>query len=71
MYAETFITDRQIDEVAEELYFNDEWLDELNEEDEDFPDEDFWAYLDELEEDEDFLPDEEEVPEWAFTMGFN
>ena len=60
MYTETFITETQIDEIAEALYFDDEWLEDFYE-DEDFPDEEFWEYLNELEDDPDFLPDVDEM----------
>lgn len=60
MYTETFITETQIDEIAEALYFNDEWLEDFYD-DEDFPDEEFWDHLDELEDDPDFLPDADEM----------
>ena len=42
MYYETFITEITIEET--DLYFNDEWLDDLDEEVEDIPEE-FWASL--------------------------
>ena len=46
MYYETFITDITIEEIADDLYFNDEWLDDLDEEDFDgFPPEEFWDAL--------------------------
>lgn len=70
-YYDSFDCERSIEEVAEELYFNDEWLDELDDEDfDDFPDEDFWTHCDELEADEDFLPDREEIPEYAYSCYF-
>ena len=44
MYYETFITDITIEET--DLYFNEEWLDDLDEEDFDgFPPEEFWDAL--------------------------
>lgn len=60
MYTETFITEPTIEECydpAEEepLYFNDEWLDEDLDEDEDWePDDEFFAYVDDIESEDDY-----------------
>lgn len=72
MYEETYLTNEQIDDLAEnDLYYNEEW-DDFEEDNEDDPyDEEFWEHCDELEADPDFLPDRDEVPDYAYSYYFD